>query len=171
MNLADVKALRSSLRERAVIWSPLKDGARILETDAPPRATIFGGGLDMTGEADLSGHRILVVEDDYYLASDTARAVRGAGAQVLGPCPSEQAACNEIGGAPPTAAVVDINLGGGPSFKLARLLKERGIPVVFLTGYDEAVIPAEFSDVPLLQKPVELRQIVNSLAKTLGSVH
>jgi hypothetical protein len=29
----------------------------------------------MTGEADLSGHRVLVVEDDYYLATDTARAL------------------------------------------------------------------------------------------------
>jgi hypothetical protein len=39
----------------------------------------------MTNEADLRGHRILVVEDDYYLATDAARALRGAGAEVIGP--------------------------------------------------------------------------------------
>jgi hypothetical protein len=50
---------------------PLQEGASILET-SPQRATVFGGAIDMTEQADLTGQRILVVEDDYYLASDTA---------------------------------------------------------------------------------------------------
>jgi DNA-binding response OmpR family regulator len=124
--------------------------------------------LDMTGEPDLSGHRILVLEDDYYLATDTARALQGAGAQVIGPCPNEDAAQDEMAGATPTGAVVDINLGHGASFRIARELRERGIPFVFVTGYDQEVVPPEFAAVERLQKPVDLRQIVGSLAKTLG---
>jgi CheY-like chemotaxis protein len=147
---------------------PLRDGASVLETDAPRRPTVFGGALDMRGEADLSGHRILVVEDDYYLATDTTRALRGAGAEVAGPCPTEQAARDELRDARPTAAVVDINLGGGPSFGLARTLHEEGIPFVFLTGYDEEAIPAEFAGVPRLQKPIELRRIVTAVAQAVA---
>ena len=146
---------------------PLREGASILETDAPQRATVFGGALDMTGEIDLSGHRILVVEDDYYLATDTARALQGVGAEVIGPCPTEAAAREALKNDAPAAALVDINLGTGPSFTLATLLRERGVPFVFITGYDEGVIPPDFADVERLQKPVELRRVVHFLAATL----
>ncbi|HEU4652767.1 MAG TPA: response regulator, partial [Steroidobacteraceae bacterium] len=145
---------------------PLKEGASILETDAP-RATLFGGVLDMSGEADLSGERILVAEDDFYMASDTARALRGAGADVVGPCASQSRARSEIGSSSPTAAVVDINLGNGASFELASELRWHGVPFVFITGYDQAVIPQDLADVPCLQKPVDLRQIVNALASAI----
>jgi len=121
----------------------------------------------VTGDADLSGHRILVVEDDYLLASDTARAVQGAGATVLGPYPKEAMARDELGQATPTGAVIDINLGPGPSFTLARALKERGIPFLFVTGYDQDMIPAEFAGVPRLQKPLDPKKIVAMLARTL----
>ncbi len=144
---------------------PLRDGDSILETDAPPRATVFGGALDTTGEADLSGYRVLVIEDDWYLANDAARALQGAGAAVLGPCATEDAARNELEEQRPDAAVVDVNLGSGPSFKLAETLKAQGIPFVFTTGYDPEVIPAEFDRVERLQKPVQLRQLVSAVSK------
>jgi PAS domain S-box-containing protein len=115
---------------------PLKEGASILETSAPQRATVFGGAIDMTGQADLTGQRILVVEDDYYLATDTARALQGAGAEILGPCATEDAARIEIANAPPTAAVLDINLRGGRSFDLAGDFDRDGVPFIFITGYD-----------------------------------
>ncbi|MCJ2018255.1 PAS domain S-box protein [Methylobacterium sp. E-065] len=146
----------------------LRDGASILETDAPQRANVFGGALDMTDEADLGGHRVLVVEDDFYLATDAARALRGAGAEVLGPCPNEEAARDELAEQRPDAAVIDINLGLGPSFKLAETLKNQGIPFVFTTGYDLEVIPAEFDGVERLQKPIQLRQIVAAIAKLVN---
>lgn len=146
---------------------PLKNGASVLETGAPQRATVFGGALDMTGEPDLSGHRVLVVEDDYYLATDAARALLGAGAEVLGPCSSDEAARRALAEQRPDAVLLDINLGSGPSFKLAETLEDRGIPFVFITGYDQSVIPAEFDAVERLEKPVQLRQIVGALSKLL----
>ena len=146
---------------------PLRESASILETDAPQQATVFGGALDMTGEADLSGHRILVVEDDYFLATDAVRALQGAGAEVLGPFSTEEDAKAELDEQRPDAAVVDINLGLGPSFKLATTLKDTGIPFVFTTGYDLEVIPAEFEGVERLQKPVQLRQIIAAIARLL----
>ena len=144
---------------------PLQGGASILETGAPQRATVFGGAIDMTGEPDLTGHRVLVVEDDYYLATDAARALRGAGAEVMGPCATEEDARAELEDQRPDAVVVDINLGPGPSFKLAEALKDRGIPFVFTTGYDAEVIPAEFEGVERLEKPLQLRQIVGAVAR------
>ena len=144
---------------------PLQEGASILETGAPQGTTVFGGAIDMTGEPNLDGRRILVVEDDYYLATDTARALRGAGAEVIGLCATEADARAELEEQRPDAAVVDINLGLGPSFKLAERLKDRGIPFVFTTGYDAEVIPAEFEQVERLEKPLQLRQIIDAVAR------
>ena len=149
---------------------PLRDSASILETGAPQRATVSGGAIDMTGEADLTGLRVLVVEDDYYLASDTARALRGAGADVMGPCATEADARAALADRRPDAVVVDINLGPGPSFKLAETLEDNGIPFVFTTGYDPEVIPAEFESIERLQKPLQLRQIIGAVARLSSPV-
>ena len=113
----------------------------------------------------MTGRRVLVVEDDYCLANDTARALQGAGAEIMGPCATEEDARAELGKQRPDAVVVDINLGLGPFFKLAETLKDAGIPFVLTTGYDAGVIPAEFDHVERLQKPLQLRQIVGAVAK------
>lgn len=145
---------------------PLVWGDSILETDAATlQTTISGGELDMTGEANLAGARVLVVEDDYYLALDTQRALQQAGAVVLGPCPDERTALQVIEHDSPGYAVVDINLGQGPAFTVATALQGRGVPFVFVTGYDDVVIPAAFSEVARLRKPVELRQVVRAIAQ------
>lgn len=122
----------------------------------------------MSGEADLRDIRVLVIEDDYYLATDTARALQRAGAEIIGSCSNEQAAWDEIKRATPHSAVVDINLGKGPSFKLARELRRRGVPFVFMTGYDNDAIPLEFENVARLQKPVDPNQIVMLLSTAMG---
>lgn len=119
----------------------------------------------MTGEAELSGYRILVVEDDYYLATDAARALTQAGGQVLGPFPNEGATLDGIEAEPPDAALVDINLGAGPSFVLAAHLQTLGIPFAFITGYDAGVIPAAFDGVERLEKPVPLGLIVRAASR------
>lgn len=151
---------------RCQLEFPLNEGESILETDAPQPATIFGGMLDMTGAPDLTGRTVLVVEDDYYMATDTAAALRGAGADVIGPCPSVEAARELLENGTPTHAVLDLNLGGGgPQFEFARLLKARGLPFVFLTGYDPDVVPQDMQDVVRLQKPVQFRAIVEAVGQ------
>ena len=121
----------------------------------------------MTGEADLSGQRILVVEDEYYQADDAVRALRSAGAQAMGPCSTEEAAWEALEEQRPDAVVLDINLGSGPTFKLAETLEARGIPFVFFTGYDQTTIPKEFDYVERIEKPVELRKIVRAISKVV----
>lgn len=106
----------------------------------------------MTGAPDLSNCTILVVEDEFYMASDIASSLRSAGAEVLGPCPTEEAALALLKVAEPTHAVLDLNLGGGGAqFSLARLMRDRKVPFIFVTGYDPDVIPEDMQDVPRLQ--------------------
>ena len=119
----------------------------------------------------LAGLRILIVEDDYYLAADGQQALEAAGGVIVGPVAKAEQALPLIDGGI-DCAVVDINLGRGPSYVVAAALAERGIPFLFATGYDAAAIPDLFRDVPSLEKPIEEAQLVAAvirLRRTGGS--
>jgi DNA-binding response OmpR family regulator len=120
--------------------------------------------------ASLRGHNILVVEDNYLLAADTGRVLEEAGALVIGPFPSEAQARPAAESGAVTGAVLDINLGGKPRFTIARLLRAQGVPLIFITGYDISIIPAEFAAVPCLQKPYDGREMISTLASLLRPV-
>jgi DNA-binding response OmpR family regulator len=119
----------------------------------------------MTPSATLHGLRVLVVEDDFYLATDEQAALEAAGATVLGPTARAEEALRLADSARVDCAVVDINLGTGPGFSVAAALRERSIPFVFTTGYDAAAIPEEFRDVERLEKPVEDADLVAAVRR------
>jgi two-component sensor histidine kinase/CheY-like chemotaxis protein len=146
---------------------PLAAGGSMLETHSPSPSSLNGGSIDMQGQPQLEKVRVLVVEDDYFVAADAERALRGAGAAVEGPHASLRQAQEALGRGRPDCAMIDINLKGGPSFELAQLLRVHKVPFVFLTGYDRDMIPPEFADVRCLHKPIELRDMVQSIAELL----
>jgi CheY-like chemotaxis protein len=117
----------------------------------------------MTDTALLDGKNFLVIEDDYYLASDEAELLRKGGAHVVGCTGDTDEALQLIAKHRVDYALVDINLGVGPSYEAAAALKERNIPFMFTTGYDAASIPSEFKDVPLLEKPFTERKLIGAL--------
>ena len=48
------------------------------------------------------------------------------------------------------------------AYPVAEILSERGVPFVFVTGYEADTIDDRFSEVPVLQKPIE-RQMLQRL--------
>jgi DNA-binding LytR/AlgR family response regulator len=112
---------------------------------------------------ELTGYRILVAEDDYLQADEISRIIRRTGATVVGPFPSVTSCLERIATSQISGAVVDINMGKGPCFVIAKWLKERAVPFLFLTGYDHQVIPSEFSTMLRLQKPVAEDELVSTL--------
>lgn len=117
---------------------------------------------------DLTGRQILVVEDLYYLAMDVKHALQTAGAEVVGPFPSHRAAARSLAERLPDGAVLDVNLGEGASFELARSLRTASVPFLFFTGYDPGVIPPEFADVPRLEKPVDDARLLMTVRACLS---
>ncbi|MGU3362955.1 response regulator [Methylobacterium sp. M6A4_1b] len=86
-------------------------------------------------EGHLSGRRVLVVEDEYFLADELDQALEEAGATVLGPAPSVRAALDLLESGPaPDVATVDVNLGGEMAYPVAEALLARGVPFLFTTG-------------------------------------
>jgi len=114
-------------------------------------------------ELPLKGLRVLVVEDQYYLATDICEWLREAGAQLVGPAPNSRTACELIDAEPFDAAVVDINLGMGPTFTVAQKLAENEVPFLFATGYDRSIIPAEYRDHPRIEKPFKGPDVISAV--------
>ena len=101
--------------------------------------------------ASLSGKRVLIVEDDYLIASDLEESFRSIGAEVLGPVPTVEDAervCAEA-----DAAVLDINLRGSRVFPVADRLQAAAIPFVFYTAYADVEVPVRFRGIGQLRKP------------------
>jgi CheY-like chemotaxis protein len=112
----------------------------------------------------LAGQKILIVEDEYFIAQDMADAIRGAGATVIGPVATrEQALALLASDAPLDAAVLDINLQGDAVYPVADALRARGVPFVFATGYDRPSIAAAYRDVPCWEKVFDYAALVAAL--------
>lgn len=112
---------------------------------------------------------VLVIEDDYYIADDMRQWLENAGARVLGPYPDAETAFEALEQHHADCAVVDVNLGQGPSFDPARDLLARGVSVVLVTGYDAKVIPTELSHLPCLHKPTESQKIIKAVHDVCGA--
>ena len=112
----------------------------------------------------LAGRRLLVVEDDYLIATDLARTFEAAGAEVVGPAATLDDALDLVEDTTHLdGAVLDINLHGEMAYAVADALLARGVPFVFATGYDEGSIPPRFAHATRCEKPVEPERIARAL--------
>ncbi|MFN3688652.1 response regulator [Salinarimonas sp.] len=99
--------------------------------------------------------RFLVVEDEYFIADDLAQALVQAGVEVVGPVGDTEEALRVAERERLDGAVLDISLHGKMVFAASQLLRARGIPIVFATGFAQSMLPPEFADVPLWEKPFD----------------
>jgi DNA-binding response OmpR family regulator len=60
-------------------------------------------------------------------------------------------------------AILDVNVGGNLITPVAELIKARGLPIIFATGYGAWGVPEEYQDCPALQKPFELHILAAAL--------
>jgi PAS domain S-box-containing protein len=99
--------------------------------------------------------RVLLVEDEALVAMMIQDTLAGFGFQVVGPVSTASEALAAARENHFDAAVLDINLGDGLVYTVAEILGVRGVPFVFVTGYDVDSVDPRFSDIPILQKPIE----------------
>lgn len=102
----------------------------------------------------LVGRRVLLVEDEPLIGLMMTTILTDLGAEVTGPIGSVAdafiAANNQF-----DAAVLDINVGGQVIYPVADVLCEKGVHVVFVTGYENSGIEPRFKDTALLPKPID----------------
>jgi two-component sensor histidine kinase/DNA-binding response OmpR family regulator len=102
-----------------------------------------------------NGRRVLLVEDEALVAMMIQECLTECGHSVVGPINRAAEALSAARDGDFDAAILDINLGDGMAYPVAEILSARGVPFVFLTGYDADMVDSRFVAVPILQKPIE----------------
>jgi len=121
----------------------------------------------MTDLAKLAGLRVLVVEDEMMVSMLIEDMLSDLGCKVVGPASRLEEAIALVGSSELDCAVLDVNLGGQPIFPLADILREKGAPFAFATGYGDAGLRDVDKGTPVLQKPFR----ESDLARILGELH
>jgi len=120
--------------------------------------------LDPDTRPVLKRRRVLVVEDDYLQAEDLTLALEDRGATVMGPIASVEGALSLLdSGELPDAALLDVDIDGTLVFAVVDRLREHGIPVMFVTGYDLGSLPQAYADVPHCEKPCAVDLCLDTL--------
>ena len=123
---------------------------------------------------NLTGRRILVVEDTSIVAVEIAGLLKRFGCRVLGPVARVKDALELIRTEDIDAVLLDVNLSGDMSFDVAEELLARGIPFLFLTGYGVEGLPEAFRECPRLTKPFgisEFREAIGRLLQDDAAIH
>ena len=99
--------------------------------------------------------RVLFVEDEPLVAMMIEDMLIDLGVEVVGPASRVDQALALAREADMEAAVLDINVGGQSTYEVADVLRKRGVPVIFATGYGSSALPERFRGTPTLHKPFE----------------
>lgn len=116
----------------------------------------------------LFGRRVLVVEDEMLVLMNIEDALADLGCAAVSVAATVDDALAQLDTEHYDAAMLDVNLGGQSSYRVADALALRSIPFVFSTGYGEHGIEARFGDRPVLRKPYSDEQLGAALASLLA---
>lgn len=116
----------------------------------------------------LDHARILVAEDEPFIAFDIAHAVEEAGGEVAGPVGSVQEGLALLETMPVEAAILDVNLSDRDVTPIADYLRARDIPVVFHTGLGlPPALQARYPRQAVCRKPADPRRLVHAIEKQI----
>jgi DNA-binding NtrC family response regulator len=116
----------------------------------------------------LAGKRVLLVEDEYYIADDLSRSLAEAGAEVIGPCATIAKAEEAISRQAFDCAILDLNLHGQSGVPVADRLHALGIPFAIATGYGSGAVPAHHEAVPRCEKPFDAAEVIELVSSLLA---
>jgi two-component sensor histidine kinase/CheY-like chemotaxis protein len=150
----------------------IEDGGLRCLLKIPLSESRTGAASGAKVEADATGSerdrkRILIVEDESIVAMDLEDIVDSLGYAVFATVSSLTAGLDALEAGTPDLAIVDMNLAGHSSRPIAEALSDRGVPVIFATGYTEVGdLPPALVSAPRLTKPIseiELRQAIGEI--------
>jgi DNA-binding response OmpR family regulator len=110
---------------------------------------------------------ILLVEDEALIRMMLAEMVEELGHRVIAEagCVDDGRSLAEIEGY--DLAILDINLQGANVRPVAEVVKGRGLPLFFLSGYGSKGVPDGFERTPVLLKPCTLDQLKHTIDAVL----
>lgn len=115
----------------------------------------------------LSGKRILIAEDNDWIAAELVQTITDYRGIVLGPAQTNTSALALIDGHL-DGAILDGNLLDGPITPVARALCDRSVPLVVFTGLG---LPSDLQrshpDIPVILKPSPYETVIRAIAERI----
>ncbi|GLR54270.1 response regulator [Shinella yambaruensis] len=112
--------------------------------------------------------RILVVEDEIFIAMEIERALTSGGFEVLGPVGSIEDALQLLHREQPDAAVLDVTLRDGRVTAVAALLRSRGVPFLLASAEGRQLTESGFfQGVTNLGKPTDMSRMIGEIRRLL----
>ncbi len=115
-----------------------------------------------SAEKELSGRKVLVVEDEMLVAIDYCQHLTEAGAEIVGPFTSVSQAQKSVDTADVDFAVLDYALADQTSDPLQAALERRHIPFVVVTGYPRVLVRRS-DDQQVMTKPVSPETLLETV--------
>jgi DNA-binding response OmpR family regulator len=109
--------------------------------------------------------RILILEDDPFIATDLQAILEDEGHEIVGVFDSLAETYEHLEDGF-DYALLDIDVVGGKSFGVAKALVERHIPFAFVSASQPSDLPQSLRQVVFIPKPFEERAILQSIDET-----
>jgi two-component sensor histidine kinase len=144
---------------------PLPDAAPERDAQDGRRRRTDGGEIGIARAP--ARRRVLLVEDEPFVAMDIEAILADAGFEVVGPAGDHESAVELARNSDFDVALLDANLNGRHVGAIAAELTRRNIPFAFASGYGREGLPEGFGDATLLSKPFS-NEVLLRAVETLG---
>jgi DNA-binding NtrC family response regulator len=114
----------------------------------------------------VKGRHILVVEDEFLIGEWLSQVMAEHGALVSGPACTADDALRHLDESQIEGALLDVRLRAGVGTSVAKVLLERHIPFIVVTGYGRETLPPELKSAPYLNKPCLHNELVDLARRT-----
>jgi CheY-like chemotaxis protein len=111
--------------------------------------------------------RILVVEDEPFIAMGLEQLLPRLGYEVVSVASHLRDALTKAEAGGFDLAILDVNLSGELSYRVADLLLSKGIPFIFCTAYADVAF-GRYTHVPVLQKPFDKKALSRAIDEALA---
>jgi CheY-like chemotaxis protein len=115
------------------------------------------------------GRRVLLVEDETLIAMLVEDLLHDLDCEDVLTASRIDQAIVAAKSAAVDVAILDVNLAGTLTYPVADILRARGIPFIFVTGYTAAALIPEYAKCPTLQKPFRRDDLGAALSSVLGA--
>ncbi|MBZ6378784.1 hypothetical protein B5C34_11105 [Pacificimonas flava] len=117
----------------------------------------------------MTTRRVLVAEDNALVMMSLEALIEDMEWTLVGPAETLADAESLAGDCEADIALLDVNLNGERSIGVAETLAGRGIPVIFATGYGDALdLPPALEGSPVVTKPFRLDELESLLRERCG---
>lgn len=141
---------------------------RLMSMSPTPDDSPSNASHDAGEENDiLAGRRVLIVEDDPFIAMALEDTLLDFGMRPAGIASNLREAERLARDSLFDVALLDVNIGHDTIDPVADVVAARGLPFVFTTGHGRAGLPEAYRDRAIVEKPFYVEEILRALREEL----